>query len=258
MALTATATQGMGLHRYTADGEVLFVPGDPGDTYTRDHPVVSNYAAGGSGVVEEAADSSALALGFVAKTMVCPAATQAFPYPGEFLPRLGDAESRTLIPVRTRVAAGTPVYKASFANHWDDTVITYSSSARYLAVTTGFTADDYPLGALVYVYAGAGAGQVNTVESYDHTGGAAEKILVCHRAFKVAPDSTSKIIVLGGEGTANYGMSQFGRMDLDTNRALDASDGSNDGDYVIYADWRELGSLLANLTITVIDASAIY
>jgi hypothetical protein len=258
MALTATATQGLGLHRYIADSEVIYVPGDPGDTFTRDHPAIANVAAAGVGVIDEASDSSASMIGMVAKTTVCPAATQGFPLPGAFLPRKGDAESLTLVPVRPRVAAGTPVYKASFANHWDDTVVSYTAATRAIACTTGMSADDYPNGGLLYVYEGTGAGQVNVVEDYDHTGGAAELLLICHRAFATALDSTSKFIVVGGEAVANYGISQFGRMDLDTNRALDASDGANDGDYVVYADWSELGELLKNLTITVIDASAIY
>lgn len=258
MALTATATQGFQLHRYVAAGEVLYVPGDPGDTFTRGNTVVATQAASGAGVLDVGADSSATVCGRVQQTTIAPAADQSFPRPDRCLPRLRDAQHKTLIPITTNVAAGTPVYKASFANHWDDTVVSYTASTRAIACTTGMTADDYPNGGLLYVYEGTGAGQVNVVEDYDHTGGAAELLLITHRAFETALDSTSKFIVVGGEGVAHYGISLLGRMDADTVSALDASDGANDGDWVVYADWSELGDLLKNLTLTVIPSEAIY
>ncbi len=258
MALTATATQGFQLHRRVADGEVLYVPGDPGETFTRGDTVVATQAASGAGVLDAGADSSATVCGRVQMTTIAPAADQSFPRPDKFLPRLRDAQSKTLIPISTIVAAGTPVYKATFANHWDDTVVTYTASTRAIACTTGMSADDYPNGGLLYVYEGTGAGQVNVVEDYDHTGGAAELLLICHRAFETALDSTSKFIVVGGEAVAHYGISQLGRIDADTVAKLDAGDGANDGDWVVYADWSELGDLLKNLTLTVIPAEAIY
>jgi hypothetical protein len=160
--------------------------------------------------------------------------------------------------MKPKVPAGTQVYKATFANHKDDTVITYTAATRAIACTTGFAADDYPNGGLLYVYEGTGAGQVNLVEDYDHTGGAAELLLICHRAFATALDSTSKFIVVSGEAVADYGIGFFSRMDADTVSALDASDGANDGDWVVYMDWREAGEFLKNLTLPVVPREVIY
>jgi hypothetical protein len=258
MALTATATQGFIPYRQVAAGEVLYVPGDPGVTYERGNTLTALPGAAGGGVVTEAADSSANVCGVVAQTTVCPAASQGFPIPGATLPRLRDASNLTLIPMKPKVPAGTQVYKATFANHKDDTVITYTAATRAIACTTGFAADDYPNGGLLYVYEGTGAGQVNLVEDYDHTGGAAELLLICHRAFATALDSTSKFIVVSGEAVADYGIGFFSRMDADTVSALDASDGANDGDWVVYMDWREAGEFLKNLTLPVVPREVIY
>lgn len=258
MALSATATQGFVPYRKVADSEVLFIPGDPGVTFTRGDTLTALPGAAGGGLLTAAADSTAGTCGVVHQTTVCPAATQGFPYPDSVLRRLNDAEHLTLVPMVSHVDAGTQIYKATFANHKDDTVVSYTASTRAIACTTGFSADDYPNGGLLYVYEGTGAGQVNIVEDYDHTGGAAELLLICHRAFKTALDSTSKFIVVSGEAVAEYGISFFGRMDADTVAALDAGDGSNDGDWVVYMDFREAASFLKNLTLPVIKASSLY
>lgn len=258
MALTATATQGFVPYRKVADAEVLLIPGDPGVTYERGNTLTALPALAGGGIVTEAADSTANVCGVVQQTTVCPAATQGFPYPSQVLRRKLDAENLTLVPVVPKVPAGTQVYKATFANHKDDTVISYTAATRAIACTTGFAADDYPNNGLLYVYEGTGAGQVNVVEDYDHTGGAAELLLICHRAFAVALDSTSKFIVVSGEAVAEYGIGFFCRMDADTVAALDAGDGAQDGDWVVYLDFREAAEFLKNLTLPVVPREVMY
>ena len=166
----------------------------------------------------------------------------------------GSEASNCLVPVKPNVGAGIPVYRATFANHWDDTVVSYTAATRALALTTGMTADDYPNGALLYIYEGTGAGQVNVVEDYDHADGAAELLLICHRPFTVAPDSTSKIIVVGGEGAGSRGVGFFNRCEAGADNALTVNQGADDGDYVVYLDFRDAASFLKTLTLPVIPA----
>ncbi len=254
MALTATATKGFEeLRRFLAE-QVILVPGDPGVTYEQGDLVTLT-----NGVLAKIS-ASAKALARVARKTVCPAATTAMPLPQEFNYLNIDADSKysALVPIRPLVADGVRVFKATFASHQDDTVVSYSSASRYIEATTGFGADDRPNGALVYVYEGTGAGQVNIVEDYDHTGGTVEKMLVLHRPFATDLDSTSKIIVVSGEAAASKGVSFLGRIDAADENNLTAADGADDGDFAVLMDFREAADFLKNLTLPVIDAAALY
>jgi hypothetical protein len=256
MALTAVATQGFEPFRLVAPDEVLYVPGDPGDTYTKGHGVV---ATAGEGVLDVIAADEVM-VGVAQQTIVCPAATTAFPFP-LVSPLKGqidaDADQLTLIPIRPCVPAGTQVYLVTFQNHLDDTVISYDATGRYVALTTGAAADDYPNGALAYIYEGTGAGQLNVVEDYDHTGGTVEKMLVFHRPFAVAPDATSKLIILSGEAATNKGVGSFGRCAIGAAGKVDVNDGANDGEFTVYCDWRELAGHLKNLRVPVVKSAAL-
>ena len=265
MALTATATQGFEFVRYTTDYEVLWVPGDPGDAIIKgDLMVAGIQSAGVTGLYDRSADSQAIhgLPGIAQKTVTITAATTAgFP---KLSPRASDGYSwgdldsdviKTLVPIRPLVPAGVPILKATFANHWDDTVLVYNASTPSLELTTGMTADDYPNGGLIYVYEGTGAGQWNVVDDYDHTGHSdGDLCLVLVRKFNTALDSTSKIIVLGGEAVAHYGIGFGSRLDQDDENALDCSDGANNGQFVVYADARDIVTYLKNLTLPVIPA----
>ncbi len=258
MALTAAKSpQGLAFHRHWTEGAEVYVPANPGITIARGDNLAIGAAAGAHGVAILSTDSLATSIGRASRSQVVPAATQAFPVPANHVPD-GGAADLTLVPVRPQIAAGTPVFLATFKNHKDDTVITYTSSTRAIACTTGFTADDYPNGAWLYVYEGTGAGQVNIVEDYDHTGGAAELLLICHRPFATDLDSTSKFIVVSGEASADLGIGSFGRIDLADEDELDAADGANDGDYVVVMDFLRAPQYLRNLTLPVVSARALY
>lgn len=257
MALTATATQGFEFVRHVEANEILWLPGDPGVTYNTGDLVYLSATAGSDGLVIKVGDSTATPIGRVHKTVVCPANTQAFPLPPAFFDD-GGAQARTLIPVQSFVPAGTPVFKCTFANHVDDTVISYSSSSLYIAATTGNGADDRPNGALVYVYEGPGAGELNVVDDYDHTGGAVELLVQTHRPFNATLTSSSKYIVLSGEAAGQRGISLMGRCDSKDHNELDSADGQNDGDFVVYGSWHTIAAHLKNLTLPVILKQALY
>lgn len=250
MALTATATLGMQFIRNVQADEVLWVPGDPGDAITRESVLHSGTA--GEGIVDlGAADEEHTMVSL--KTVTMAAAATGFPYPGRFDP--GSDSSNTLIPARPLVAAGTPVYKCTFANHADDTVAAYTAATPSLTLTNALGGDDYSNGALIYVYSGTGAGQVNIGADYVD----ATKVLTLHRAFATALDTTSKVIVLDG-ATANGGVGFFSTLEMADDDNLDVSDGADDasGDWTVYLSWEQAASYLKNLTLPVIKTSAMY
>lgn len=254
MAHTATASQGFEWDREVACGEVMWVPGDPGVTYTKGDLVQAS-----GGVLILGTDSANTMVGVVEKTVVCPANTQAFPNPGQAYPPSLDAAEKTLIPIRPLVPVGTPVLKATFAGQADETVVTYSAASRYIGCTTGFGADDRPNGALVYVYEGPGKGEVNVVEDYDHANGNVELELILHRPFNATLTAASKFIVLAQTGSA-VAQGFFGRLDSDAmgDGKLDLTDGQDDGDFTILLDFRKAAFHLNNLMLPVIRSSMLY
>lgn len=255
MALTqATSLKGFEWEREVAQGEVLYVPGDPGVTYTEGSLVIPT-----AGLAVLVTDSANTMVGRVEKTTVCPANTQAFPVPGDVYPPGDTAAMKTLVPIRPLVPVGTPVLKATFAGHQDETVVSYTASTRAIACTTGFGADDRPNGALVYVYEGPGKGEINVVEDYDHSGGAAALLLICHRPFNATLTTSSKFIVLS-QTSAAVAMGFFGRLDADADAdgKLDLTDGQDDGDFTIFMDFRKAGYYLNNLMLPVIRSSMLF
>lgn len=253
MALTATATQGLEIYRHVEANEVLYMLGDPGDTYTRGDAVTATV---GEGVLDPAAAGEPV-VGVVARTTVCPAASVAAPKPADFNPAFDSEANRCLIPIHSRVPAGTPVYKCTFASHIDEAILSYTASTRAIAGGTGAAADDYPNGALAYIYEGPGIGEVAVVQDYDHTGGAAELLYILHRRFSVAPTAASKWIVLAGEAAGSRGVGFFNRTDMADANNLAVNDGADDGNFVVYMDWRETATMLKNLTLLVVPVSAL-
>jgi hypothetical protein len=253
VALTATASQGFEHLRVTAENETLLLPGDPGITFAKgDLVIVTN------GVLVTATDSSE-AIGRVTETRVCPAASVGFPIgPLDVGNYDSNARNPALVPVELFVAQGTKVVKCTFKNQKDDTVIAWTESTRAIACTTGMTADDYPNGAILYIYEGTGAGQINVVEDYDHTGGAAELLLICHRNFQIQPDATSKFIVLSGEAASTRGVTFGGRIDEADEDELDAADGADNGKFAVMLDFIGAGEFLKNLMLPVCKASALF
>jgi hypothetical protein len=243
----------MELLRFYRQGEVIWIPGDPGDTYTKGDLIT---VTAGEGVADILADSE-VPYGVVAKSTVCPSLATNFPLPAEFDPVENATDDKTLIPIIPFISEGTPIFSCTFRGQVDDTVVTYTSGTPQVELTTGAAADDYPNGALVYVYEGAGIGEVNVVADYDHTGGAVEKMLVLHRAFKATVGATSKIIIVSGEAATNKGVSPLGRMDAYDVNELHAADGADDGNFVVMCSWEQLGSQLSQLRLPVIHANAL-
>lgn len=258
MALTATATQGFELLRHTTGDEVLWLPTDPGVTYTEGDTVAYSYAASGSyGLPILAGTNSVQIIGTVLKTTIAPSLATPYPQSNGGIIDDDSTQAKALVKIRPHIAAGVPVFKATFASHIDDTVISYTAATPQVALTTGAGADDRPAGALCYVYEGPGAGEVNVAASYDHTGGAVEKMLVFHRAFNATLTSASKLIIVSGEAASNCGISLFARCGGDVNNLV-ANQNSNDGYFVVYGSWHEIGNALKNLWLPVVPASYFY
>lgn len=253
MPLTASkVSQGVEFHRATESNEVMFVPGTVSTTYEEgDFCTVSS-----AGLLVKAT-ANAAAIVRVAKKTAVPANTVAFPVAAGFglnLADAGDSKNATLVPVESIVPVGTKVLRATFKDHKDDNVLSYNAAGRYVALSTGLAADDYPNGAIAYVYDGKGAGQVNLVEDYDHTGGAVEKMLVFYRPFAVDLDSTSKLIVLSGEAVATRGIHPFGNCGLADEDEIEMDDHANDGKFIVYESWEKLPALLKDLQIPFVGA----
>lgn len=251
MALTATASQGFEYHRATESNEVLMIPGTAGSTYTEGDLVTVSSAG-----LATAATANGTPVARVAKTVTVAANTVAFPTPGmsQLIWGGNDSPHNALVAVEPLCPVGAKILRATFADHKDDTVVTYTPSTRAIACTTGFAGDDYPNGGLLYVYEGKGAGQVNLVEDYDDAGGAADKLLICYRPFAVALDSTSKFIVLSGEAVATRGIHQLGNVGVYDANNIETDDHANDGKYLVYADWKELPQFLGALKLPIVGA----
>jgi hypothetical protein len=82
--------------------------------------------------------------------------------------------------------------------------------------------------------------------------------LILHRAFNATLTSDSKIIIVAGEAAGDRGISIFNRIDSGDEDNLIANDGADNGDWCVYADWRELESYLRQLTLPVVPALSIY
>jgi len=258
MAMSISTLQGMKDYRKVAEGEQLLLPGDPGVTYAR-----NSMLGASNGVLINGTDSLAPPHVVCPRGIVCPANTQPFPVVSGQGGILGArhkyaAEDLTLVPVATGVPSGTQVYLGKINGHGDQDVVTYTASTRKIAGITGFGTDDYANGALVYVYEGPGAGELNVVEDYVHSG----TELQMHRKFSATLTSDSKIIVLcDGAGSANNPVGPiFGRMDLQDVDELEVDDGSDDGNFHIYGDWFELNHYIAKGWVPFVKmaASGIY
>jgi len=252
MSFAVTALQNVETLRLTAPNETFFLPGDPGVTFTK-----GEMCSFSGGVLIRGTDSAANAYFRVDKTVVCPAASQEFPKPGDVVDHRALDKDKTLVQCTAMVGAGNPVYLANIVNWTDETVVSYTASTRAIAETTGHGADDRSNGALLYVWGGPGLGEVNLCEDYDHTGGAAELLLITHRKFAATLTTSSTYIVLAPTSGAN-GVGLFGRVDLSDEDQIDVADGADDGDYVVYCDWRQIGHYLALGQLPIINRTALY
>lgn len=254
MALTATATQGFEFVQYVDRDFTMWVPGDVGDTFTRGDLVTFTL---GEGVADPLA-SNEVPLGVVNTTVTTPALATGFPKgsPGNNIyGQLPANNSNTLVEIRPLVPWGTPVTRATFANHADDTVTAYNAATPSLTGTVALGGNDDPNGALLYVHTGTGAGQWNVVADYV----TATQVYTLHRAFEVALSTDSEFIVLEGEGGgAALGVGVFGRcVPADANN-ITVNDGADDGDLTVFMDAREIVTELSNLRLKTIPSAVIH
>jgi hypothetical protein len=252
MAFSETALKNVEPMRHTGRHEIMWLPGDPGVTFTK-----GELCSLSGGVLIRGTDSAANAVFRVEKTTVSPAATQAFPLYSDVWPRREASKDLTLVPVQVMVAGGAPVLIANVTNYQDETVVSYTASTRAVAMTTGFGADDRSNSGLAYIYEGPGLGEMNIIEDYDHTGGAAELLAIFHRAFATTLTTSSKMIVLSSTSGANA-VGPFGRVDLSDEDQIDCNDGADDGDYVIFGDWQTVGTYLRLGQLPIINRMALY
>ena len=262
MAFSAGKTlKGISVDSKISEHFIVNMVGDPGVTYTRGTMVVRDSNAGTYGCAIKASDSSALVIGRVAKTVVCPAATVPFPIPGQPPGDLDGNVAKTLIPVEVSRFTGQNLLKGHFyANAKDETVVTYSSTYHSVELTTGLGTDSYGAGALVYVYEGPCKGECNIIEDYDHAGHASGKALVAvmHRAFNGTPTSATKMLIFCNDGAAGDGIPPIGGlMDLDESSAsqsdFDCADGYDDGNYITLTDWNRLADLMPDGAILAVQ-----
>lgn len=249
--LTITATQGF---EQVAEygGEEMWIPGDPGDTYTRGD-LVSMTAA--EGILDTLADSE-YAIGEVTRTTTCPAATVGIPKCRDFDPiaRSGTGDLH-LVPIKPRVAKGTPIYKVSLSSPTiNEAIAAYTAATPSITLTTSPGADDDSNGALVYVFAGPGAGTVLTGADYVHS----TKVLTTHTAAATALTTSSSVIVLEGQGSNVGGIGWFGRIDAADDNNLDLADGYDDGDWTIFMSYERAADYLSLGQVLVIPSSALY
>ena len=248
MALTAEATRGVEPLKKMSGEEVYLIPGTPGVTYGEGARIRMPVGTG-TATIAGAADQDSI--GSVTRTTVCPGNTQAFPFPPrvEMSKRDTTTATDTLIPVSLDIGGGSQLFKSTFADQLDRAVTTYTAGTRTIVHDgAAFGANDMVNGAVLYVYEGTGAGQLNVVEDYV----TASSSIVTLRPFEVALDTTSNFIVLGGEAVADRGVGFFGRLDNAAGGlTLTTADGADDGDYLVVGDFRVLGEYLKNLTLPV-------
>ena len=252
MALSATATQGFELIGYVEQNQPLWVPGDPGDTFTKGDCVTMAHA---EGVLDPAAADEPC-YGVVLETVVCPASTTGFPVLEPGVERgwgqVLDDELKTLVQILPLMTVGTPIFKVTFADQTDDENITAYTAGDPSVTVAAVAADDDHNGGFIYCYGGTGIGQWNVIA--DST--ASSNKLTLHRIFETALDTTSDVIYFPGDATTNSAASFFGRVTQKTAATVDVSDGEDDGDWTIFADARGIGTYLNNLTLPVVPSGA--
>lgn len=248
MALTATASQGFELVGYTTGRETLWLPGDPGDTFTRGDAVYMN-----NGVLDRCTDSIE-PMAIVQESVVCPAASQYAAPAQEFNPIEKNDEDKCLVQVLPCVGAGHPIFEVTFAGHFDDTLAAYTAATPSVTLTTSPGADNDTNAAIIYVYEGPGKGEILIGADYTHT----SKVLTTHRVAKATLTTASKVIILEGEGGGVGGIGFLGKIDVADHNNLDAADGYEDGNWLLWMDWLNAPGLLQQLKVRVIPSRALF
>ncbi len=250
MALTATASQGFEHVGYTSGKEVFYLPGDPGDTFTRGDAV---YIA--NGVLDRVTDSID-PMGIVQRTTVCPAASVAASTSLDLDPIENAAADKCLIPIKPMVGAGWPIYEVTIAGQFDEStgLAAYTAGTPSVTLTTSPGANDDTNGSILYVYEGPGKGEILIGADYVH----ATKVLTTHRVASATLTTATKLIALEGEGGGVGGIGFLGLIDAADHNNLDVTDGYEDGNFMLWMDWINAPKLLQQLKVRVISSKAMY
>lgn len=248
MAHTGIATQGFECVGMTTDQDVMYLPGDPGVTFTRGDSVTFS-----NGVLVSATAGVA-PMFTVLETVTCPAATVAAPRANDVNKVENASADNCLVQVKPLVSAGWPIHRVTFAQQHDDDVAAYTAATPSLTLTVSPGADNDTNGAIIYVYEGPGAGEILIGADYTHT----SLVLTTHRIPNTALTTDSKVIVLEGEGGGVGGIPFFGRVDSGSTSTIDVNDGYDDGDWLLYFDWHQAAGLMKDLQLLVIPARAMF
>jgi hypothetical protein len=248
MAFSPTDLATTEVKRIAGEREIFWLPIDPGVTATRGKPYVMS-----DGVLVAASDSSAGPYFYPDRTVVGSAASNAFTKPADLKVTDNADTELTLVPCTTDLQAGTSIRLANYMNYADESVTSWTASTRTLVVVTGFDTNDYPNGALAYVYEGPGIGEWNIVEDYVH----ASLSVVFHRNFTATLTTDSKVVFLAPAAADNF-LCLFGRCDFDSAIGdLDVSDGADDGDLIIAAGWQDLAEFGAIGQLPFVNANTL-
>jgi len=245
MAFTQTCKDGLVPYRMHRSGDRILVAGDPGVTFTKN----LNYRmVNTAGVAVAITDSDANGFLRCCKTKTCAAATVAFPTSSAAIREWDDsADVDTLISMECMLP-DQQIFAAKLYGYQDETALTsYTASTRTIVAVTGHGANDRSNGALIYVYSGPGAGEVNIAEDYVHT----TLSLVTHRAFSTTLTAASAYIIMAAAADANT-VGPGSTMDPYDSDSLHVLDGYDDGDWMVYPSWRDIIALLPTGALPVV------
>lgn len=226
-------------------GDEYWLPGVAGSAITAGDQLSKNGVGANSnaGLFIRSTDSL-VPVPFVAKkAMTVAAATVGFPVAGpgseDYRADVAGTARDTLIPCEY-VGPTMGLVEVALGNYTDDVLAAYTAATPSVTLTVALGANDDPNGAFIYVYAGAGAGQWNWIVDYvDST-----KVCTLARRFAVAPDTTSYVIILEGEGSSKGGLGTYGRADSYDHDTMDVADGVDDGDWICMVDGWAIGEYL--------------
>jgi hypothetical protein len=200
--------------------------------------------------------SRAVPAGTAGSTTVCPAATTyGFPVIGLHTgaePGSTADIMKCLVPCRPLFRG--PIYLATFSGQFDDLIALTTPATPSITLTVSPGANDDTNGALIYTYAGTGAGQWNIGDDYVHT----TKVLTMHRKFESVVSTDTYAIILEGEGGSAGAIGYGSRLDDGDEDNLVVNDGYNDGENVIYMNALDIPRYLKELMLPVVRASDVY
>ncbi len=238
MAFSQLAQTGFAAYGETRGDEEFLLLGDPGVAFKTGDLCVCNRTS--LNVLIKATDSLPPPYFRVTRSVTCPAASQAAPKPDDTYRPGIDSASDCLVPVtRVGAVARQPIMQAKVNGYIDETVTTWTAGTRVIVLGTGMNTNDYSNGGLVYVYEGPGIGEMGVIESYVH----ATTHIVMHRNFIATLTTDSKLLIYA-KAAGDNAVGPWGRMDVYDEDQLDVTDGSDDGNFMMFGGWEMLGDMM--------------